>query len=63
MMLRVERDQMISAPAPDGPDQAFNMSVLPGRAEQWACPGCPWLARRPASPPANERASRQAPST
>jgi hypothetical protein len=34
MMLRVERDQMISAPAPDGPDQAFNMSVLPGRAER-----------------------------
>jgi len=30
---------------------------------RWACPGCPWLARRPASPPANERASRQAPST
>jgi hypothetical protein len=28
-MLRVERDQMISALAPDRPDQAFSISVLP----------------------------------
>src|ERR1700682_5444802 len=31
---RVERDQMISALAPDRPDQAFSISVLPGRAER-----------------------------
>jgi hypothetical protein len=30
----VERDQMISALAPDRPDQAFSISVLPGRAER-----------------------------
>jgi hypothetical protein len=29
----VERDQMIGTLAPDRPDQAFNMAVLPGRAE------------------------------
>ena len=34
MMLRVERDQMISALAPDRPDQAFNISALPGRAKR-----------------------------
>ena len=33
-MLRVERDQMISALAPDRPDQAFNISALPGRAKR-----------------------------
>src|SRR3984893_14767368 len=33
-VLRVERDQMISALAPDRPDQAFSISVLPGRAER-----------------------------
>ena len=33
-VLRVEHDQMISALAPDRPDQAFNISVLPGRAER-----------------------------
>ena len=32
-MLGVEHDQMISALAPDRPDQAFNIPVLPGRAE------------------------------
>ena len=32
-MLGVERDQMISALAPDRPDQLFSISVLPGRAE------------------------------
>src|SRR6202047_3785510 len=31
---RVERDQMISALAPDRPDQAFSISVPPGRAER-----------------------------
>ena len=30
----VEYQQMISALAPDRPDQAFNISVLPGRAER-----------------------------
>src|SRR4051794_13467475 len=30
-VLGVENDQMISALAPDRPDQAFNVSVLPGR--------------------------------
>ncbi len=29
----VEYDQMIGALAPDRPDQAFNMAVLPRRAE------------------------------
>ncbi len=29
----VEHDQMIGTLAPDRPDQAFNMAVLPGRAE------------------------------
>src|SRR6202023_1341326 len=33
-MLGVERDQMISALAPDRPDEAFSISVLPGRAER-----------------------------
>jgi hypothetical protein len=33
-VLRVERDQMISTLAPDRPDQAFSISVLPGRAER-----------------------------
>jgi hypothetical protein len=33
-MLLVGHNQMISALAPDRPDQAFNMSVLPGRAER-----------------------------
>ena len=33
-VLRVECDQMISALAPDRPDQAFGISVLPGRAER-----------------------------
>src|SRR3984893_17685115 len=33
-LLRVERDQMIGALAPDRPDQAFSISVLPGRAER-----------------------------
>jgi hypothetical protein len=38
-MLRVERDQMISALAPDRPDQAFSISVLPRRAERnWPVP-------------------------
>jgi hypothetical protein len=36
---------MISALAPDRPDQALNISFLPGRAERWADPGCPSLAR------------------
>ena len=30
-VLRVDHDQMISALAPDRPDQAFDISVLPGR--------------------------------
>src|SRR5437764_5752332 len=33
-VLGVENDQMISALAPDRSDQAFDMSVLPGRAER-----------------------------
>jgi hypothetical protein len=33
-VLRVQRDQMIRALAPDRPDQALSMSVLPGRAER-----------------------------
>ena len=33
-VLHVEHDQMISAGAPDRPDQAFSISVLPGRAER-----------------------------
>src|ERR1700730_10124407 len=33
-VIRVERDQMISALAPDRPDQAFSISVPPGRAER-----------------------------
>src|SRR5208337_3015036 len=33
-VLCIERDQMISALAPDRPDQAFNISVLPGRAKR-----------------------------
>ena len=33
-VLCIERDQMIRALAPDRPDQAFNISVLPGRAER-----------------------------
>ena len=32
-VLFVEHDQMIGALAPYRPDQAFNMAVLPGRAE------------------------------
>ena len=32
-VLFVEHDQMIGALVPDRPDQAFNMAVLPGRAE------------------------------
>ena len=32
-VLGVENDQMISTLAPDRPDQAFNISVLPGRVE------------------------------
>jgi hypothetical protein len=33
-VLGVENDQMIRALAPDRPAQAFNISVLPGRAER-----------------------------
>jgi hypothetical protein len=33
-VIRVERDQMVSALAPDRPDQGFGISVLPGRAER-----------------------------
>ncbi len=33
-VLRVERDQMISVLAPDRPDQAFSISVMPGQAER-----------------------------
>src|ERR1700730_6558209 len=33
-LLRVERDQTISALAPDRPDQAFSISAPPGRAER-----------------------------
>src|SRR4051794_3405125 len=33
-VLGVEYDQMISALAPDRPDQAFHISVLPGRSER-----------------------------
>ena len=33
-VLFVDHDQMIGALAPDRPDQAFNMSVLLGRAER-----------------------------
>ena|ERR1043166_1953527 len=33
-VLCVDHDQMISALAPDRPDQAFNISVLPGCAER-----------------------------
>jgi hypothetical protein len=33
-VLGVENDQMISALAPDRPDQAIHISVLPGRAER-----------------------------
>jgi hypothetical protein len=33
-VIRVERDQMIGALAPDRPDQAFSISVLPGRADR-----------------------------
>ena len=33
-MLFVDHDQMIGALTPDRPDQAFNISVLPGRAER-----------------------------
>ena len=33
-MLFIDHDQMTSALAPDRPDQAFNASVLPGRAER-----------------------------
>src|SRR5208337_4517643 len=33
-VLCVEHDQMISALTPDRPDQAFNIAVLPGRAER-----------------------------
>ena len=32
-VLFVEHDQMIGTLAPDRPDQALNMAVLPGRAE------------------------------
>jgi hypothetical protein len=39
-VLFVEHDQMIGTLAPDRPDQAFNMAVLPGRAK-WAGPECP----------------------
>jgi hypothetical protein len=34
-VLDVEHEQMICALAPDQADQAFNISVLPGRAERW----------------------------
>src|SRR6266481_3661355 len=34
MVQPVENDQMIGAFAPDRPDQAFNISVLPRRAER-----------------------------
>src|SRR5436190_9097882 len=30
----VERDEMVSALAPERPDQTFNMAILPGRAER-----------------------------
>jgi hypothetical protein len=44
-VLCVERDQMIRALAPDRPDQAFSISILPGRAERgWPGPGCPMCA-------------------
>jgi hypothetical protein len=33
-MLCVERDQMVKTFVPDRPDQAFNKSILPGRAER-----------------------------
>jgi hypothetical protein len=33
-VFRVEHDQMIGALAPGRPDQALNISVLPGRAER-----------------------------
>jgi hypothetical protein len=36
-VLRVERDQMICALAPDRPDQAFSISVLPGRRNEVTC--------------------------
>ena len=32
-LLFVDHDQMIGALAPDRPDQAFNLAVLPGSAE------------------------------
>ena len=34
MVIRVERDQLIGALAPNRLDQAFSISVLPGRAER-----------------------------
>jgi hypothetical protein len=47
-VLRVERDQMISALAPGRPDQALSISVLPGRAERGGpVPGYPLLAPGP----------------
>ena len=35
-VLFAENDQMISALAPDRPNQAFNIAILPGRTEQEA---------------------------
>jgi hypothetical protein len=43
-VLRVQRDQMVRALAPDRSDQAFNISILPGRAERGG--SVLWLARR-----------------
>jgi hypothetical protein len=50
-VLGVQNDQMIRALAPDRPDQTFNISVLPGRAERdgpvMGRSGYPSLAREP----------------
>jgi hypothetical protein len=48
-VLRVERDQMISAVGPDGPDQAFSISVLPGRVERGEPVPDAGIAHAPAS--------------
>ena len=46
-VLGVEHNHMVQALAPDRPDQALNMPVLPGRPELSVYPGYPSLGREP----------------
>src|SRR5262249_28138136 len=54
-VLRVERDQMIRALTPDRSNQAFSISVLPGRAYEVGWSRIPMGRTRALKSPANAR--------